>query len=449
VKRHIFNSFITILVILINISLGTNLNIKNFDATKVKSITEYLSSPSFKGRLTGTRENRLAAEYIKSWFIHNNLAPYEGDYFDSFEVIYPQRIDKTPHLRVVDKNGDIIHEYTYALDYKEDMLNFKENQVIFNNNNSRQIDNNIIRVLNNNNAFIFYVDDKDKLSFRSSFSSDSLVSMCVFLTESTFASIKDYLDKDFFVECYIPFKQEKTTVENVLGVIEGRDKSKPPIILSSHYDHLGSDLSGTVYSGALDNASGTAFIMEMARFLQSVGQPERSIIFIAFNAEEFGCLGSKAFVEEYKNNLLGSKVFNFDMIGSDNGVPLCIMGAESDTANTELIKSTAAACIDENIHFNYLFKDSSDHEYFRKNGIDAITFCDNDMSKIHTPKDTSNYISEKAIERCFSVVSKEVLRYAYNNDPYVLYNKEILLYSFIGLSVLIVLAVLYSELSSD
>ena len=448
-KRQIFNFFIAILVISINISLATSLNVKNFNAVRVKEITRYLSSPTFKGRLTGTQENRLAATYIKSWFIHNNLSPYEGGYFDSFEVIYPQKINKRPYLRVVDKKDNLIHEFIYAQDYKEDMLSFKENEFSFNINNSRQIKDNIIQVVDNKNTFIFYVDDKDALSFRSSFSSDSFVSMCIFVTESTFTAIKDYLDKDFTVECYIPYKQEKTTVENVLGVIEGKDKSKPPIILSSHFDHLGSDLSGTIYSGALDNASGTAFIMEMASFLKSLGQPERSIIFIAFNAEEFGCLGSKSFVERYRDSLLGSKVFNFDMIGSDDGVPLCIMGAESDTANTELIKSTAAACIAENINFNYLFKNSSDHEYFRKNGIDAITFCDNDMSKIHTPKDTSEYISIKAIERCFSVVSKEVLRYAYNNDPFLLYNKEILQYSFIGLSALIIIAVIHSEFSSN
>lgn len=448
-KRHTFNFIISILVILINISLGIKLSVENFDPTRVKNITEYLSSPSFAGRLTGTKENRAAAEYIKSWFLHNDLKPYDETYLDNFEVVYPKKVAGTPYLKVVDKDGAVVHEFKYAVDYKEDMLNFKENTVSFNANNSRQIDNNLIQVVKGNSAFIFYVDEKDSLSFRSSFFTDSFVSMCVFITNDTFNAIKDYLDKDFTIECFIPFKQEKTTASNVLGVIEGKDKTQPPIILSSHFDHLGTDLSGKVYSGALDNASGTAFIMEMARFFQSVGQPERSIIFVSFNAEEFGCLGSKAFVEQYKDKLKGSKVFNFDMIGSDHGIPLCIMGAESDNSNTEFIKSVAAVCSNENIQFNYLFKDASDHEYFRKNGIDAVTFCDNDMRKIHTPADTANYISLSAIERCFSVVSKEVIRYAYDNDPLLLHSNEIFLYSFIALSTLIVLAAFYSGLAKN
>jgi Predicted aminopeptidases len=217
----------------------------------------------------------------------------------------------------------------------------------------------------------------------------------------------------------------------------------PPVILSAHFDHLGSDLAGNVYFGSLDNASGTAFLMQMAKYIESIGQPERDIIFIGFNAEEFGCLGSKQFVEKNKNKLAGSKVFNFDMIGSDKGIPLCIMGSERDTADTSLIKSVAAVCLDERIHFNYLFKDSSDHEYFRKNGIDAVTFCDNDMSRIHTPKDTAEYLSSSAVVRCFNVVSKQVIKYGFNNNIFILYNNEIFMVSFIGLASITILAVLY------
>ena len=81
-----------------------------------------------------------------------------------------------------------------------------------------------------------------------------------FLSKDAIASMRDYISKGLTIECYIPFEEEITTVQNVIGVIEGRDKNLAPIVLSAHFDHLGTDLAGTVYGGALDNASGTAFI---------------------------------------------------------------------------------------------------------------------------------------------------------------------------------------------
>ncbi|HCW04546.1 MAG TPA: hypothetical protein DGK91_08465 [Clostridium sp.] len=135
------------------------------------------------------------------------------------------------------------------------------------------------------------------------------------------------------------------------------------------------------------------------------------------------------------------------MIGRDDNIPLCIMAGESDSKDTELVKSLATICSSKQINFNYLFKDSSDHEYFRKNGIDAITFCDNYASKIHSPEDKVQYISLSAIERCFSVISLQIVSYGYNNNIFILYNKEILLSS-IGLlgAFLLIYLIKYSKL---
>ena len=149
-------------------------------------------------------------------------------------------------------------------------------------------------------------------------------------------------------------------------------------------------------------------------------------------------MGSKAFVEEYKELLKGAKIFNFDMIGSDENIPLCIMGAENDSKDTQLVKSVAAICNSKQINFDYIFKDSSDHEYFRKNGIDAITFCDNDTRRIHSPEDKVQYISLSAINRCYKVISLQIVSYGYNNNIFILYSKEIMLAS-IGLLGVILL----------
>lgn len=449
-KRHIFNFVIAFLIILFMLSLHIQLDIKHFNCDEVKALTGLFSSSIFKGRLTGTPENNETASYIRSWFIQNNLQPYNGNYYDSFDIVYPKRRPDTPYLRVVDNEGTIKHEFSYGIDYKEDGLNFDKNYIKLSKSNSKILDNKAIQAIDSeNNAFIFYTADTQAMKFRSSFFSDSFVSMCIFISQDTLKSISSYLKSGMSIECYIPFEEKNTSSNNVIGVVEGRNKNKPPIILSAHFDHLGTDLAGNIYSGALDNASGTAFMLEMAKFTSSLGTPDRTILFVGFNAEEFGCIGSKNFVEKNKDKLKGSKVFNFDMIGSDYGIPLCIMGAANDTANTDLIKSTAALCTNEKIYYNYLFKDSSDHEYFRKNGIDAITFCDNDTSKIHTPDDTSELISINAIERCFKISSREVIKYAYGDNIFILYSKEILFYSFIFLCGIMLLSVIYNMIAGE
>jgi hypothetical protein len=391
-----------------------------------------LASDHFKGRLTGTLENKEVEEYIKLQFMENNLKPFMGDYTQSFKIDYPKRVKGDPSLSITDSNGDVIKEFTYGVDYKEDMLNFKNNVFTFNNENPQIISKDTtMQVKQNSDYFLFYIPEKNDLNFRSSFMNTAEWSMCVMVTDKTLDAIKKYLDEGYNINCFIPFSTSETTAKNIMGYIEGKNKSTDPVIISAHFDHLGTDLKNTVYKGALDNASGTSFMLELSRYIASLGKPERSILFVGFNAEEFGCLGSAEFVKKYKDYIANSKVYNFDMIGSDKGVPLCIVGGGKDTAKTSFVDSVSQTCTAEGIHFNYLFKDDSDHKAFRENDIDAITFCDNDTTKIHTPLDTPDLISATAIDRCFDVVSKEIIGNAFNNNLLIIYYKEALLGSIV------------------
>jgi hypothetical protein len=426
-KKSIMSLFLVTSLLLMNFSFQALTNIKPFNSSKVVANVEYLSSSDFKGRLSGTLENRMASEFIKSQFLKNDLNPYRGSYSDSFKTKFPKKSNNSPFLRIVDNKGKLITEYKYGTDYKEDMLNFKNNTVSFNNKNPHYFSEDSIQVISGTDPFLFYVPENNKLDFRSSFINDSPFSMYIMLTKNTLTDIQDHIKKGNQVDCFIPYEVSETDLDNVVGVIKGRNPDKPPVILSAHFDHIGTDLANTVYTGTLDNASGVAFILEMSRFLNSLGTPERDILFIAFNAEEFGCLGSRAFAEKYKDQLQGSKVFNFDMIGSDNNVPLSIMGGKGDTDQSSLIRSVSSTCSSTKTTFRYLFEDASDHEHFRKLGIDAVTFCDNDLTRIHTPSDKSATISTTSINRCFEVAFREVLKYGYYNNLIFIYYNEILL----------------------
>ena len=95
-------------------------------------------------------------------------------------------------------------------------------------------------------------------------------------------------------------KLRHTDSKNVIGVLEGQTPEEY-VIFTSHWDHLGIGLEQSgdkIYNGAIDNASGTAMMMEIARAFASVQpRPKRSIVFLAVTAEEQGLLGSKYYAE--------------------------------------------------------------------------------------------------------------------------------------------------------
>ncbi len=87
---------------------------------------------------------------------------------------------------------------------------------------------------------------------------------------------------------------------NVLARIPGSEREDEAIVYVAHWDHLGRNLalpgSSGIYNGAVDNASGTAGLLEIARLYKEAGQPERSVIFLAVTLEEYGLLGSRYYV---------------------------------------------------------------------------------------------------------------------------------------------------------
>jgi len=80
---------------------------------------------------------------------------------------------------------------------------------------------------------------------------------------------------------------------NVLGAIPGKSKAGQVVVIGAHYDGLGRDLEGRLYLGAVDNASGVAALLEIARIWKEQGyQPERTVIFAAWGNVEQGGLAS-------------------------------------------------------------------------------------------------------------------------------------------------------------
>lgn len=433
-KKNAIKFLIIISILSLITTLNIFTNIYKFNPAAVKYNIKYLSSDYFKGRLAGTLENMEACAYIKNQFKEIGLLPFEGDYYDPFDSSYPHKLEEDPYLKILDKKGAVIKEYKYGSEYKEEMLKFKKNHVVFSSKDFIKEGDEVLQITKGSDNFLFFVPKEGKLTFRSSFmaSEPSYQSMYIMLSRETLKEVKSYLSKNYIVSCYIPFETRETKLNNVVGYIKGKDIKAPPVIISAHFDHVGSDVKGTVYNGALDNASGISFLLELARYITSLGTPDRNIIFIAFNGEEFGLLGSRHFVEKYLYKIQGAKVYNFDMIGS-SAVPLSIMGGRQDSDDTKFVRSIVSTLNKVNVDYKLVFEDSSDHEAFRKAGIDAVTFCDSDMSKIHTPEDEAQYIDSSAIGRAFRIASKEIIREGFDNNIFLMYYENIIIFSGLGI----------------
>ncbi len=430
-KKFIVSFLLIISIVLCSLTLTSYIKTNDFKSGDVQESISYLSGDSFRGRLGGTLENAMVANYIKNEFKDLGLEPFDGSYYQSFQANCPTALDTTPMLAVVDDDGKIIKTYEYGVNYKESLLNFRINEMKFNASTICNKNTNTLYVmdLSSNNSVVLFTNSDNSLKFRSSFFENSDVDLYVNVTKETLEDINLYLDDGYSIYTYAPYEVQEQTLNNVVGMIKGSDSSLPPLVFGAHFDHVGTDLSGTVYNGSLDNASGTAFLLQLAKYMKSLGTPDRDIIFVAFNGEELGLKGSTAFATQYTDILKDSRVYNFDMIGSYDGVPLCIMSGSHTTAETPLVEELATVMKHNKVYFNYLFQDASDHVPFLNMGIEAITLCDNDMSRIHTPNDRIEYISEEAIDRCFSVIKVFILRDAYSEN---------LLYS--NLTLLIILS---------
>jgi Zn-dependent M28 family amino/carboxypeptidase len=170
--------------------------------------------------------------------------------------------------------------------------------------------------------------------------------------------------------------------KNVVAIREGSKLPKQVVIYSGHWDHLGvgqPDAKGDkIYNGAVDNATGIAAMLELARAYGKQPAPQRSVVFLAVTAEEKGLLGS----EYYASNPLYPLASTVAVINMDALSPY---GPSRDftisgSAKLELLDQLVAKAKKWNLSYSpdpkpeagYFFR--SDHFPFAKRGVPALSF---------------------------------------------------------------------------
>jgi aminopeptidase YwaD len=218
----------------------------------------------------------------------------------------------------------------------------------------------------------------------------------------------------------------KVVSRNIIGIIPGNDQvlKNEFVVIGGHYDHLGYGGPGSgsravdtvaIHYGADDNASGVATVMNLAARFSKERTNRRTLVFVAFGAEEMGLIGSKAFIDHSPVDL--KKVvamFNFDMVGRlDNTNSLSIGGSLTSKESESLLSGL-------NPGFNIAFSGEgvgpSDHASFYLQNIPVFFFSTGAHPDYHTPGDTPEKINYEGISKIIDYAAKVISEVANRNN---------------------------------
>jgi Zn-dependent M28 family amino/carboxypeptidase len=218
---------------------------------------------------------------------------------------------------------------------------------------------------------------------------DRAAELCKMAGQDLAALKKSAVSKDFrpvALDAKASFDIRNTLREvdshNVIAKLEGSDPQMKNqyVIYSAHWDHLGKDTSlkgDQIFNGALDNASGTAGLLELAQaFTRISPAPKRSILFLSVTAEERGLLGSKYYAENplypLKDTLADINMDVLEAWGRTKDVSIVGLGNSTlEDITAEVAKSQGRVITgDPEPEKGHYYR--SDHFEFAKQGVPAI-----------------------------------------------------------------------------
>ena len=214
------------------------------------------------------------------------------------------------------------------------------------------------------------------------------------------------------VDAQVDIKRVVKTVHNVAAYLAG--SSPEYVILGAHYDHLG--MGGqysltpsvtAVHPGADDNASGTAGVIELARWFSKQPKQKRGILFLTFAGEEMGLLGSAWYVAHPELPLdRAVAMINMDMIGRIREGKVYIGGAATGSGLRPMLEQVAAKYPLKVDFSEGPESTSSDHTSFTSGHIPALFFFSGLHSDYHKPSDTWDKIDAPDAAQLLAMVAE-------------------------------------------
>ncbi len=198
-------------------------------------------------------------------------------------------------------------------------------------------------------------------------------------------------------QIHIERKLQNFPLFNVAGIIPGKSKPNEYVIFSGHYDHIGilqAVGQDSIANGADDDASGVTAMLTLADYYKKQNNNERTLIFVAFTAEELGMYGSKYFSNHINADQVVAMI-NMEMIGKDSKFgPNTVYITGYDQSNLgelmqENLKNTNFRFYPDPYTKQNLFY-RSDNAVLAAKGVPAHSFSTSQMDKdeyYHTVKD--------------------------------------------------------------
>jgi len=330
-----------------------------------KKHVSYLASEKLEGRLTGTKGEQLAAEYIAKEFAKAGLKPAgeNGTYFQTFSFVKSRTIgehssiktvfDLKSKTQLVAMDTNLFYPISESADtakwenvgvanvgygYKKEDYENKgvknkiavitlgtPSEVSAHSEDALKLDLfQRIKLANEYGvAGIILVkpdskfDEKPSRMLRARGSKSAVPVVFV-------DTLANFFKEDALVELFFVIHKDMGVGKNVVAA-SSYDSNKELLVFGGHYDHLGrGELGGSrsketnIHYGADDNASGTAMVIELAHSLSATksNNTKYNYLFIAFSGEELGLLGSAHYVANPTFSLSNARaMFNFDMVG--------------------------------------------------------------------------------------------------------------------------------------
>ena len=288
--------------------------IKQEDVTRIIST---LASDDMRGRATFTPDIERAAQFIESEYKKIGLKPMQGDsgFRQNFTMM------KTMPVKTdVSINGSAVPVDNVAIlsgnSFSWSNLSDAEVVTVTPDKDLRTVYMSALRSEKNQ---LILIDPKFEALFRRvrgrsaggnvSFKTSDDKHAIVFVL-GTFGDVKSLT-----VNCEV--KTQQLPLFNIVGVIPGKTKPNEYVIFSGHYDHLGILKpigQDSIANGADDDASGTTAVITLAKYYKKLNNNARTLIFVAFTAEEIGEFGSQYFAKTVDADKV-TAMFNIEMIG--------------------------------------------------------------------------------------------------------------------------------------
>lgn len=284
----------------------------------VERIIKTLSADDMQGRATFTPGIEKAAQFIESEYKNIGLQPMEGNagYRQNFTMI-----KSAPVKESVSINGTDVEAEKIAVSGGSSFTWSKlEDAEIIKITPDKDLRKEFYGILQSGKNALVLVDPKFAEMFgriRSRYHGGNVSFKDAPPKKQQIAFVLGTFDDVKSIAVNYEVTSKELPLFNIAGIIPGKTKPDEYVVFSGHYDHLGiiTPVKGdSIANGADDDASGTTAVISLARYYKKLNNNARTLIFVAFTAEEIGEYGSQYFAKTVDPDKVVA-MFNIEMIG--------------------------------------------------------------------------------------------------------------------------------------